>query len=129
MTQPQALASLLPSEQFWQPEFFEAEQQSVFFNNWIFAGFKQQVAAHNSYISFTVAGIPVIVRNMKDKLVAFRNICSHRHSIIHPVGCGQAAFRCPYHGWTYDVDGVPIGIPNNEASFGFDKEAKQELAL
>jgi phenylpropionate dioxygenase-like ring-hydroxylating dioxygenase large terminal subunit len=119
----------LPTESYWSESWLGRERDHVFTNNWIFAGFTQDLAKHNDYLSFTVAGVPVIIRNMKDKLVAFRNICSHRYSIIHPVGCGNAMFRCPYHGWTYDAEGVPIGIPDNARSFGFDKEAKRKLAL
>jgi phenylpropionate dioxygenase-like ring-hydroxylating dioxygenase large terminal subunit len=123
-----AVLASLPAEAYWQPEWF-ARERKVFFKNWIFAGFANQLSKPNDYVSFTIAGLPVVVRNMKDKLVAFRNVCSHRHSIIHPKGCGNAMFRCPYHGWTYDTEGVPIGIPDNAKSFGFDKEAKQKLAL
>ncbi|HUY68500.1 MAG TPA: aromatic ring-hydroxylating dioxygenase subunit alpha, partial [Alphaproteobacteria bacterium] len=108
---------------------FDHEREEVFFNNWIFACLAEDVAENNDYASFTVAGLPVVVRNMKGKLVAFRNVCSHRHSLIHPEGCGNGMFRCPYHGWTYDAEGVPIGIPDNARSFGFDKEQKRELAL
>jgi phenylpropionate dioxygenase-like ring-hydroxylating dioxygenase large terminal subunit len=128
MTGP-ALTAPLPPEAYWQDQWFAREREQVFFKSWIFAGLAEDVAKPNDYISFTIAGLPVIVRNMKGKLVAFRNVCSHRHSTIHPVGCGNAMFRCPYHGWTYDADGVPIGVPDNARSFGFDKEAKTELAL
>jgi phenylpropionate dioxygenase-like ring-hydroxylating dioxygenase large terminal subunit len=128
MIDPSLSAPLSP-EWYWHPEFLERERQEVFFKSWIFAGLAEQLAKPNDYVSFTIAGLPVIVRNMKGKLFAFRNVCSHRHSTIHPVGCGNAMFRCPYHGWTYDADGVPIGVPDNAKSFGFDKAAKQELAL
>jgi phenylpropionate dioxygenase-like ring-hydroxylating dioxygenase large terminal subunit len=121
--------SLLEPEWYWKPELFAGEQKTIFRNNWIFIGLKQDIAEPNDYISTHIAGIPVIVRNMKGKLVGFRNVCSHRHSLIHPEGCGNAMFRCPYHGWTYDADGVPIGIPDNAKSFGYDKEAKKALAL
>jgi phenylpropionate dioxygenase-like ring-hydroxylating dioxygenase large terminal subunit len=119
----------MESESYWRPEWLTRERDNEFFHSWIFAGLAEKLAKHNDYLSFSVAGIPVIVRNMKGKLIAFRNICSHRHSTIHPAGCGNAMFRCPYHGWTYDVDGIPIGIPDNANSFGFDKEEKKNLAL
>ena len=124
-----SLFAPLPPEAYWQPEWFARERQNIFFKNWILAGFKNQLAQPNDYISFTIAGLPVVVRNMKGKLVAFRNVCSHRHSIIHPAGCGNAMFRCPYHGWTYDAEGVPIGVPDNANSFGLNKDARRELAL
>jgi phenylpropionate dioxygenase-like ring-hydroxylating dioxygenase large terminal subunit len=124
-----SLIAPLPPEAYWQSEWLGREQQTVFRDNWIFAGFADSLANHNDYIALTVAGTPVVVRNMKGKLVAFRNVCSHRHSIIHPAGCGNAMFRCPYHGWTYDDAGVPIGIPDNANSFGLDKEGRRMLAL
>jgi phenylpropionate dioxygenase-like ring-hydroxylating dioxygenase large terminal subunit len=97
--------------------------------SWVLAGATEEVAKNNDYLSFTVAGLPVVIRRMKDKLVAFRNICSHRHSVIHTEGCGNAMFKCPFHGWTYDADGVPVGVPDNKSSFGFDAEDKKKLAL
>src|ERR1700722_9704039 len=125
----QILTAPVPPEWYWKQEWLEREREEVFAANWYFAGFTQDLAKPNDYISLTVAGVPVAVRNMKDRLVAFRNICSHRHSTIHPRGCGSAMFRCPYHGWTYDDAGVPIGIPDNAKSFGFDAKARRELAL
>ena len=124
-----SLFAPLPPEAYWQPDWLARERQEVFFKHWIFAGFKNQLAQANDYISFTIAGMPVVVRNMNGKLVAFRNVCSHRYSVIHPTGCGNAMFRCPYHGWTYDAEGVPFGVPDNAKSFGFDNESKRELAL
>ncbi|HUY68501.1 MAG TPA: Rieske 2Fe-2S domain-containing protein, partial [Alphaproteobacteria bacterium] len=118
-----------PAANYCSPQAWERERHGAFADNWVFAGFRQDLAQPNDYLSFTIGGLPVIVRNMKGRLVAFRNVCSHRHSIIHPFGRGNDKFRCCFHGWTYDADGVPIGIPHNAKSFGFDLDGKKELAL
>lgn len=123
------LAAPLPPEAYWKPEWLEQEQNRVFSRHWNFAGFTQDLHNHNDYISFTIGGAPAVVRNTRGKLAAFRNICSHRHSLIHPEGCGNGMFRCPFHGWTYDGEGVPVGIPSNTAAFGFDTQDRRALAL
>lgn len=123
------LSAPLPPEWYWQPEYLEQERAHIFQKNWIFAGFREDMANDNDYVSLTIGGMPIVVRNMKGQLVAFRNICSHRHSLIHPPGKGNAMFSCLFHGWTYDKNGVPIGIPDNQKSFGLSKEDKCKLAL
>ena len=124
-----AVASPLAPASYHAPEWFKDEQRKIFAANWIFVGFTDNLTEHNSYISTTIAGTPVIVRNMNGKLVAFLNVCTHRYSPIHERGCGKAAFRCPFHGWTFDVNGVPIGIPENEGSFGYSAEEKERWGL
>src|SRR5262249_45545495 len=125
----QTHAAILPPESYWANDWFDAERRRTFHDNWIFAGVTQDLENHNDYLSFTVAGVPIIVRNTKGKLAAFYNICSHRHATIHPKGCRNGHFRCLYHGWTYDGEGCPVGIPDNTRSFGFDQAARKALSL
>jgi choline monooxygenase len=125
----QMRASPLSPDWYWSPDKFEQERDRIFRRNWVFAGLAQDLENHNDYISFTVAGIPVIVRNMRGQLVGFHNSCSHRRSIIHPQGKGNAPFRCLFHGWSYDDAGVPVGIPDNTNSFGFTMEDRCAMAL
>ncbi|HEU0117595.1 MAG TPA: aromatic ring-hydroxylating dioxygenase subunit alpha [Alphaproteobacteria bacterium] len=129
MTNAKSRPAPLPPEAYWKPEWFEAEQRTLFRDSWLLAGIKQDLANHNDYISTTVATVPIIVRNMRGELIAFHNICSHRHSLIHAKGKGNAPFRCMFHGWMYGPDGVPVAIPDNDRAFQFEKSDRETLAL
>jgi phenylpropionate dioxygenase-like ring-hydroxylating dioxygenase large terminal subunit len=69
-------------------------------------------------------GIPVLLVRGSDRVLrAFANICRHRGAPV-ASGCGHArAFSCPYHGWTYGLDGRLAGIPEAAAFPGVDKAA------
>lgn len=70
-----------------------------------------------------------MVQNFHGELKAFRNVCSHRFSRIQCAEKGNRPLTCPYHGWTYDKAGVPVGIPLNRQGFGFSDEDRKALAL
>ncbi len=70
-----------------------------------------------------------MVQNFDGTLKAFQNVCSHRFSRIQCDRKGHRSLTCPYHGWTYDAEGVPVGIPGNREAFGFDDADRRALAL
>ncbi len=70
-----------------------------------------------------------MVQNFKGQPKAFRNVCSHRFSRIQTAACGNRPLTCPYHGWSYDVEGRPIGVPHNAQAFGLDDADRSALAL
>ena len=84
------------------------------------------------YFAFDDTGIPIlIVRNEAGLLNAFVNICSHRGAPLNEFESGKAKkgrmFSCPYHGWSYDLEGALIGVPfGNE---GFDSIDRSTLGL
>lgn len=88
------------------------------------------VAAHDSevgtsagaYITRTIMDVPILlVRQPDGSLRAFLNVCRHRGAKIsdEPSGC-RRAFVCPYHAWTYRIDGSLIGVPNRDGFSGMD---------
>ncbi|MBB6252230.1 aromatic ring-hydroxylating oxygenase subunit alpha [Nitrospirillum iridis] len=106
-----------------------AETRALFARLWHFVGFSDELAAPDGYLVRTIAGVPVVVQRFDDDIRAFRDICSHRHARLHRTDSGRGALRCPYHGWTYNREGVPVGVPGNDTCFHLDKADKAALAL
>jgi choline monooxygenase len=106
-----------------------AERDAVFARSWLFVGLKTSLAEHNDWLAADLAGRGVTVQNFEGALRGFRNVCSHRHARLRSTCRGNGMLRCPYHGWTYNDEGVPVGIPGNAEHFGLDRDARRALAL
>ena len=114
----------LPAWAYRSPEFFQAERREIFTRDWLLIGHVSQVQAPGDYVSMTIAGEPIaVVRGADGKLRAFSNVCRHRAArVLDGAGnCGKA-MRCPYHGWTYGLDGRLLAIPEKTGFTGFDKD-------
>jgi phenylpropionate dioxygenase-like ring-hydroxylating dioxygenase large terminal subunit len=91
-----------------------AEEQRILFRQHpIVMGFASEWSAPGSFRTDDYAGVPIlVVRGRDNKLRAFLNVCRHRGAKV-AQGCGSARlFSCPYHGWTYDLSGKVMGIPD-----------------
>lgn len=113
-----------PVRSYSDPEIALRERERLFRAMPLFVGMSCRLPAPGDYLAEEFAGVPVlVVRGADGALRAFANICRHRGAPV-AVGCGHArAFSCPYHGWTYALDGRLAGIPES-ASFGdLDKAA------
>lgn len=119
----------LPPDCYFDESVHAREMQDVFQKQWIFVGLKRQLSGHQDYLARTVGGVPIVIQNFHGELRALHNVCSHRHSRIRTADSGCGPLQCPYHGWTYDAWGVPVGIPGNREHFGFSEEQKVERAL
>ena len=97
-------------------EVFELEYEAVFLRRWQFAGHVSDVPNVGDYITADIGRDNVIVLRGKDrKLRAFRNVCRHRASrVLEGSGTCRGVVRCPYHGWTYQLDGSLMAIPQQE---------------
>ena len=104
---PLERARTLPGRWYADPEHHAREVLAVFHRRWIGVACADEVAVPGSYVSTSVAGVPVLVtRDAGGTLRAFLNGCRHRGSPLAD-GCGQArALSCPYHGWVYRLDGT-----------------------
>jgi len=106
-------AVLLPRH-YTDEQWFEHERNTLFATSWIFVGMAGDVARPDDYFRVELAGLDVIVQNCDGQLRAFVNSCSHRHARIHEELRGNRRLVCPYHGWSYDGEGRPAGIPHRE---------------
>lgn len=108
----------------------EQERERLFRRLPLFMGLSSRLPQPGDYLTEEIAGAPVLlVRGRDGTLNAFANICRHRGAPV-ASGHGQArVFACPYHGWTYGLDGELIGIPE-EGSFACpDQPARGLLRL
>lgn len=119
-----AHATTIPARWYLNPEMLVLERQNIFARTWQPVGFAKNVAQPGAYFSCEIAGEPVVVARAKDGVLrAFSNVCRHRASLIAEGGGKAATLRCPYHGWTYALDGTLIACPEFEGVADFDRSA------
>src|ERR1051325_401877 len=115
-------AETLPARCYTDPAYLELETKHIFQRTWQLVGRLDQVVQPGSYFTAEVAGEPVlIVRDQAGVLRGFHNVCRHRAGLV-AEGFGQCErFRCGYHGWTYDLSGKLIGVPDFEGVENFER--------
>jgi len=103
----------LPREAYWDPAFFERERQAIFWDQWFYVGRAEQLAAPGAFVVLDVCGESVIVIRAEDgELHGHLNLCRHRGSrLLCGEGMQRGAIRCPYHGWSYALDGTLVASP------------------
>lgn len=115
-------ARTLPGFYYTSPETFAEERERIFARHWICAG-RAADWARGEYRLVDVAGESVIVlRDRQDALRAFYNVCRHRGTRLcdRPHARLSETIQCPYHAWTYALDGRLIGAPHMQEAEGFD---------
>ena len=130
-TSPCASAlTTLPAGAYSDAARFDSEMQAIFAQCWVLAGFSHDIAEAGDARPITVAGAPVLlVRNEGGGLRAFHNLCRHRAARLVAAPCAKARnIVCPYHGWTYGLDGALRAAPHwraedGTAPAGFDAAA------
>jgi choline monooxygenase len=108
-------AETIPSRWYTAPEFLQTEKERIFWRTWQPLGHASKVAQPGCYVAGDVTGEPcAVVRGSDGVLRAFSNVCRHRAStILEGSGCAKA-LRCPYHNWTYSLDGRLLAAPEFE---------------
>ena len=120
---PLEMAHTIPAAWYIDPEVAELERSRVFGNNWIAVGRLDQVTTAGQFFTFELAGEPLIVVRGADGLLrGFYNVCRHHAAAVATAPCGIAQqLRCPYHGWTYGLDGSLKGAPEFAGVCNFDR--------
>ena len=111
-----ARATTIPSRWYLDPEFLDLERERVFAWTWQPVAFAKTVADPGTFAAAEIAGEPIVVTRAKGRCPAcvFKRYAEHRASVIAD-GCGKSAtLRCPYHGWTYALDGKLLACPEFE---------------
>lgn len=117
----------LTPEAFYCSEWHARELEAVFRRHWLYVCTLAELAEPGSWVTVAHGGRSWIVTQTPAGLRCFRNVCSHRHSRILEGDRGCGPLRCGYHGWTYDADGVPTGLPGQRDNF--DLSASERLGL
>jgi Rieske 2Fe-2S family protein len=118
-----AAAKSLPQKYFISPEVFAQERSEIFSKVWLLVGHQSQIPKPGDYFLATIAGESLIVtRDQKSQVRGFYNVCRHRGTRLKEDASGHAsAIQCPYHAWTYGLDGRLIGAPHMDEVPGFNK--------
>jgi len=113
----------IPSPWYFDPRIGELEQQSVFAKTWQVVGRVDQVREPGDFFTADLGGEPIVVARGDDgKLRAFYNVCRHHAAAVVTEAQGSVKqFRCPYHGWTYGIDGALKGMVEFEGVCNFDR--------
>src|SRR5437773_3472196 len=116
-------AKTLPQRYFVSPEIFARELEKIFATNWVLVGHQSQLAELGDYFLAEVAGESLIVtKDQRSTIRAFYNVCRHRGARLCEEQNGHAAaIQCPYHAWTYALDGRLLGAPHMDETPGFNK--------
>jgi choline monooxygenase len=122
---PLERAFTIPSDWYVDPRIDELERRTVFRRTWQMVGRLEQVAEPGQYLTDTLAGEPIVVVRGEDRqLRAFFNVCRHHAAAVMTEPEGTARnLRCPYHGWTYGLDGRLRGTPDFKGVCDFDAGA------
>jgi Rieske 2Fe-2S family protein len=109
-------------------DVYQEERERIWWGDWVCAGRTEELPNPGDYVVRDIAGESVFVtRNLDGELRGFYNVCSHRGTKfvddLEGTGHVKKAFVCPYHAWTYDLDGRLVGSPNVKEDEFFDRAA------
>jgi Rieske 2Fe-2S family protein len=116
----------LSGADYTSEEVYREEQERIWWGDWICVGRTEEIPSPGDYVVRDVAGESVfIVRNDAGELRAFYNVCAHRGTKflddIEGTASVRKAFKCPYHAWTFDLNGRLLGTPNVKEDEYFDR--------
>jgi phenylpropionate dioxygenase-like ring-hydroxylating dioxygenase large terminal subunit len=111
----------LPWTWYADPEILRREGERIFARTWQYVGHTGEVVAEGSFFASLAGQIPVVVTRARDGVLrAFVNVCRHRGHVV-ASGAGQReTLQCPYHAWTYGLDGALRAAPRSDREPGFD---------
>jgi phenylpropionate dioxygenase-like ring-hydroxylating dioxygenase large terminal subunit len=127
------LMRALPLWCYTSERFHEAEKERIFLRSWNLLERAEIVPDVGDFHALTFLGVPLLVVRGKDmKVRVFANTCRHRGALVATGSGNCKAFRCPYHFWTYGLDGRLIGAPSYNDPDGkplIDATNKEEFGL
>ena len=119
---PLSQAETLPPACYTSEDFFNLEKDKIFHKKWNFVCREDELPAIGDYASYILFGEPIfIVRGQDGILRCFANTCSHRGARLVCDAGNRNRISCPYHSWTYSLDGALVGAPDMEQTKFFDK--------
>jgi choline monooxygenase len=119
---PLAEASTCPASWYVDPRILDLEQRTTFARTWQLVGRVDQVREPGQYLTCELAGEPVLVVRGNDHVLrGFFNVCRHHAAAVmtEPSGCVKR-LQCPYHGWTYTLEGTLKAAPAFEGVRNFE---------
>jgi phenylpropionate dioxygenase-like ring-hydroxylating dioxygenase large terminal subunit len=125
-----AAARTFPWSWYSDPDVLRAEQERVFRRFWQYVAHTDQVAEPGQYVATRAGDVPVLlVRGRDGRLRAFLNVCRHRGSLVCEGEGRRETLQCPYHAWTYDLDGSLRTAPRTDRETGFERDGLGLISL
>ena len=128
VNKPISQAHGLPNECYTSKEYTLIERKKLFEDKWTVIGTASSLSKIGDTKPFDLLGLPLlIIRNKKNKIKVFHNVCSHRGvKLVNKAGNLRNVIRCPYHSWSYTSDGELVATPhiggmNKHQSSKFEK--------
>ncbi len=123
VSEPFERARAMPPSVYTSPDFLKHEIDDVFAREWVSVGRADTLKRGGDYLTFELAGQPiVVVRGENGALAAMSNVCLHRMSTLLEGRGNKRQIVCPYHAWTYGLDGQLRAAPAMTLNAGFCKE-------
>lgn len=120
---PLARAYTIPASWYTDDRIASLEKRAIFHRSWQAVGRLDQVSRCGEFFTACLLGEPLLIARGADGVLrAFYNVCRHHAAAVVTETSGKAAnFRCPYHGWTYGIDGALKGTPDFDGVCDFDR--------
>ena len=122
-------ATGLPNRAYIDPAFFTYERDHMWANTWVCIGFSNEIPNVGDAKPISLMGLPLLMlRDQTNAIRVFHNVCSHRgHPLVSQTCQLRGSIRCPYHSWSYGLDGTLKGTPhiggvNLHEAEGFKRE-------
>jgi phenylpropionate dioxygenase-like ring-hydroxylating dioxygenase large terminal subunit len=112
----------MPPAVYKDKDFLALELRNIFARDWVSLGRASAIPNPGDYLTFELAGQPIFVMRGSDgALRAMSNVCLHRMSTLLEGTGNRKLIACPYHGWTYNLDGTLRGAPAMTLNQEFDR--------
>jgi phenylpropionate dioxygenase-like ring-hydroxylating dioxygenase large terminal subunit len=112
----------LPWSWYTDPEVLRREQERIFRGTWQYVGHAGELPEPGMFLAARAGDVPVVLTRARDEeLRAFLNVCRHRGSVVVDGNGKRESLQCPYHAWTYGLDGSLRAAPR--ADEGIDRES------
>ena len=116
-------STTIPWDWYSDPAVARLEQRLIFRRSWQYVGHTGDLAEPGSFTTSRAGDVPVVlVRGRDETLRAFVNVCRHRGFTLCEGTGRRETLQCPYHAWTYDLDGSLRNAPRGDSEPGFDRE-------
>ncbi|WP_033923053.1 aromatic ring-hydroxylating oxygenase subunit alpha [Sphingomonas sp. 37zxx] len=116
-------AETLPPACYIDEEFYRFEKDALFYREWLCVGRAEWLKAPGDYFTTTHANEPLIIAmNRSGEVRAMSSVCQHRAMLVAEGSGNTRGFICPYHHWSYDLDGTLSGTPAMGKTCNFDKK-------
>ncbi|KAJ6699750.1 CHOLINE MONOOXYGENASE CHLOROPLASTIC [Salix purpurea] len=110
-----------PSSWYTDPSFFDFELHRVFYRGWQAVGYTEQIKNPRDFFTGRLGNVEFLVcRDDDGKIHAFHNVCRHHASLVASGNGQKSCFVCPYHGWTYGLDGALLKATRMNRIQNFD---------